>query len=171
ATVVLIGYLKVGLTRASLHLQLLDTRDFGKRDIRTKAYVEEETFTDMTNFVNTDSAEPFGEPLALKGTEELPKWNQLAAKPKCTRQPDPTYSNAARMAKFKGNIVLRVVISQDGSVSDSQILKGAPFGLNKQAMDTVRTWHCEPAEMDGKPVAIMVPVEISFRVEKSFLVY
>src|SRR5262249_52398735 len=44
ATVVLIGYLKVGLTKASLHVQLLDTRDFGKRDIRTKAYVEEETF-------------------------------------------------------------------------------------------------------------------------------
>ena len=59
---------------------------------------------------------------------------------------------------------MRVIIGKDGLIADSQILKGAPFGLNKQALETVRTWRCQPAEVDGQAVAAMVPIEVSFRI-------
>src|SRR5262249_39680342 len=158
----LIGYLKVGLTRASLHLQLLDTRDFGKRDIHAKAYVEEETFTDMTNFVNTDSAEPFGEPLPLNAPADAFDFSKRTVRkrpelPRCTYHPDPSYTNAARTVKFQGSLLLRVVVSKEGEVPNLQVWKGLPFGLNKQALDTVSKWHCEPAALDGHPVAATVP--------------
>jgi len=69
ATEVLIGYLKIGLTQANLHVQLLDTHDFAKRvrDMQAKTFVEEEVFRDVSNFGSFESAEPFGEPAALKG--------------------------------------------------------------------------------------------------------
>lgn len=171
ATEVLIGYLKIGLTQANLHVQLLDTHDFAKRvrDMQAKTFVEEEVFRDVSNFGSFESAEPFGEPAALKGANEAVDVSRsgsgkITAIPHCTYQPDPSYTNAARTVKFKGNIVLRVIIGKDGLVADSQILKGAPFGLNKQALDVARTWRCQPAEVDGQPVAAMVPIEMSFRI-------
>ena len=171
ATVMLIGYLKIGLTQASLHVQLLDTHDFAKRGRGTpaKSFVEEEIFRDVGNFGSFESAEPFGEPADLKGSKEAvdasrggPK--KVTSVPHCTYQPDPSYTDAARTVKFKGNIVLRVIIGKEGSITDLQILKGAPFGLNKQALNAVRTWRCQPAEVDGQPVAATVPIEVSFRI-------
>jgi len=171
ATMVLIGYLKVRLTQANLHVQLLHTHDFAKRvrDIQAKTLVEEEVFRDVSNFGAFESAEPFGEPAALKGSNDAVDATRtgagkISAVPHCTDQPDPSYSNAARMVKFKGSIVLRVIIGKDGYIADSQVLKGAPFGLNKQALDTVRSWRCQPAEVDGQPVATMVPIEMTFRI-------
>jgi TonB family protein len=171
AATVLIGYLKIGLTQANLHVQLLDARDFGKRirDPQAKSFVEEEVFRDVSNFGSFETAEPFGEPAALKGANEAVDASRsgsgkITAIPHCTHQPDPSYTNAARAVKFRGNIVMRVIIGKDGLIADSQILKGAPFGLNKQALDTVRTWRCQPAEVDGQPAAAMVPIEVSFRI-------
>jgi len=171
ATVVLIGYLKIGLTQASLHVQLLDTHDFAKRgrSAPAKSFVEEEVFRDVRNFGSFDSAEPFGEPAALKGSNDAVDTSRggpgkITSIPHCTYQPDPSYTDAARTAKFRGNIVLRVIIGKEGSIADLQILKGAPFGLNKQALDAVRTWRCQPAEVDGQAVAAMVPIEVSFRI-------
>jgi TonB family protein len=168
ANAVLIGYLKVGLTQASLHVQLLDTRDFGKRDIRGKTYVEEETFKDVSNFGDLESAEPFGEPQALnapKDSFDYSKHNtgDRATPPHCTYKPDPSYSNAARTVKFHGTLILRVIISKDGDVPSLQVLKGLPFGLNRQALESVSKWRCEPATVDGQPVSALVPIEVSFR--------
>ncbi len=168
ATAVLIGYLKLGLTQASLHVQLLDTRDFGKRDIRGKTYVEEQTFNDISNFGAVEPAEPFGEPQALdapKDTFDYSKHNlgDTVKPPHCGYKPDPEYSNAARTVKFQGTLVLRVIISKDGEIPSSQVLKGLPFGLNKQALESVSRWRCEPATVDGQAVSAMVPIEVSFR--------
>jgi len=171
ATTVLIGYLKIGLTQANLHVQLLDARDFGKRirDMHAKSFVEEEVFRDVSNFGSFESAEPFSDPAELKGSNDAVDTSRggsrkITTMPHCTYQPDPSYTDAARTVKFRGNIVLRVIIGKDGLIADSQILKGAPFGLNKQALDTVRTWRCQAAEVDGQAVAAMVPIEVSFRI-------
>jgi len=171
ATAVLIGYLKIGLTQANLHVQLLDARDLAKRtrDMPGKSFVEEEVFRDVSNFGSFESAEPFGEPAALKNSDDAVDMSRggsrkITSVPHCTYQPEPSYTNAARTVKFRGNIVLRVIIGKDGLIADSQILKGAPFGLNKQALETVRTWRCQPAEIDGQVVAALVPIEVSFRI-------
>ena len=57
-----------------------------------------------------------------------------------------------------------MIIGKDGFIADSQILKGAPFGLNKEALDAVRNWRCQPAEVDSQVVATMLPIEMSFRI-------
>jgi TonB family protein len=168
ATAVLIGYLKVGLTQANLRVQLLDTRDFGKRDIRGKAYVEAATFNDVSNFGALESAEPFGEPQPLSAPKDALDFSKHIAgerstPPQCTHHPDPSYSDAARTVKFQGTLILRVVISKDADVPSLQVLGGLPFGLNRQALETVSRWRCQPAMIDGQPVAATVPIEISFR--------
>jgi TonB family protein len=84
--------------------------------------------------------------------------------PACIYCPAPLYDDAARAAKYQGTIVLSVVVTPDGRSDSILVLKGAPFLLNKQAMEAVQKWKFKPAEKDGKPVRVRVPIEITFRV-------
>jgi len=84
--------------------------------------------------------------------------------PACIYCPAPLYDAAARAAKYQGTIVLSVVVTPDGRSDSILVLKGAPFLLNKQAMEAVQKWKFKPAEKDGKPVRVRVPIEITFRV-------
>jgi hypothetical protein len=101
------------------------------------------------------------------------------APPKCDYCPDPKYTAEARSAKYEGNIVLEAVITTEGKaayvratqvttldkqVVGAQTLDRAWVSLEETAIDTVKQWRLKPAhDTDGKPVAALVPIEISFR--------
>ena len=84
--------------------------------------------------------------------------------PECIYCPPPLYDDAARAAKYQGTIELSVVVTPDGRSDSVLVLKGAPFLLNKQAVEAVQKWKFKPAEKDGKPVRVRVPIEITLRV-------
>jgi TonB family protein len=84
--------------------------------------------------------------------------------PECIYCPPPLYDDAARAAKYQGTIELSVVVTSDGRSDSILVLKGAPFLLNQQAIEAVQKWKFKPAEKDGKPVRVRVPIEITLRV-------
>jgi len=101
------------------------------------------------------------------------------APPSCTHCPDPKYTVEARSAKYQGNIVLEAVITTEGKVTyvraiqvttlDKQVV-GTPaldrawVSLEETAIDSVKQWRFKPAHgTDGKPVAVLVPIQITFR--------
>lgn len=162
ATVVLVGYLKVGLTEATLLVQLLDTKDFAARNAAAKTRVEEAVLKDIGNLSGLEPAEPFPpSPRELPG--EFEKLETGTTHPRCDQR-DPEYTDAARRVKFKGDVVLRAILSKEGQIVATQPLKGAPYGLNQSAERAVRQWKCQPATKDGQPVAVLLPIESSFRV-------
>lgn len=83
--------------------------------------------------------------------------------PLCGYCPDPDYSNPARAAKFQGTVALSIVVTAQGQVTGVYVLKGAPFGLTAQAISATKNWRFQPGQKDGKPVAVRVPIEITFR--------
>ena len=84
--------------------------------------------------------------------------------PACIYCPPPLYDDDARAAKYQGTIELSVVVTPDGRSDSILVLQGAPFLLNKQAVEAVQKWKFKPAEKDGKPVRVRVPIEITLRV-------
>ena len=86
-----------------------------------------------------------------------------AGLPTCVRCPDPGYTPGSRSAKFQGSVKLSVVVTENGKAASIYVLKGAPFGLTTQAIETVRGWEFKPGQKDGKPVAVRIPVEFTFR--------
>jgi TonB family protein len=84
--------------------------------------------------------------------------------PECIYCPPPLYDDDARAAKYQGTIELSVVVTPDGRCDSILVLQGAPFLLNKQAVEAVQKWKFKPAEKDGKPVRVRVPIEITLRV-------
>ncbi len=84
--------------------------------------------------------------------------------PTCVYCPEPQYSEEARKAKWQGTVVLQVVITPDGRAANITVVKGPGMGLEEKAVEAVRTWRFKPAlGPGGKPVAVLVPVEVTFR--------
>ena len=83
--------------------------------------------------------------------------------PKVIFQPDPEYSEEARKAKFQGTCVLWLVVGPDGRPRDIRVQRTLGLGLDEKAIEAVKTWRFEPALKDGKPVAVQINVEVSFR--------
>jgi len=83
--------------------------------------------------------------------------------PRVIYQPDPEYSEEARKAKYQGVCVLWLVVGPDGRPRDIRVSRTLGLGLDEKAVEAVKTWRFEPAMKDGKPVAVQINVEVSFR--------
>ncbi|MDE3179410.1 MAG: M56 family metallopeptidase, partial [Acidobacteriota bacterium] len=63
---------------------------------------------------------------------------------------NPRYTREARMAKLSGDLVLAVVVNNEGRVvSIKEVSKPLGKGLDDSALKTVSAWKFKPAERDG----------------------
>jgi TonB family protein len=83
--------------------------------------------------------------------------------PKCTHMPNPPYSDGARRLKLSGIVTAEAVINSEGRLENIRIIRGMPGGLNETVIATLRTWQCDPALKDGKPVPVIVPFTTTFQ--------
>lgn len=82
--------------------------------------------------------------------------------PKVLHKVDPSYTEAARKARFSGTNLLRVVIDVDGKAKDIKVVKGIGYGLDEEAIECVQQWNFAPATKDGKPVPFEGTIEVNF---------
>jgi TonB family protein len=77
---------------------------------------------------------------------------------------DPRYTQAAMDAKIEGDVLLSVVVEEDGSVSDVTVTQSldSVYGLDDQAVNAARQWTFNPATKNGTPVAVAVTLQMRF---------
>jgi len=85
--------------------------------------------------------------------------------PKCIRKVDPIYPEEARKEGIQGVVILSVKTDEKGNVVQIKILKSESSMLNKPAVDAVRQWKYEPFYSKGKPVPVVFPVTIKFKLK------
>jgi len=83
--------------------------------------------------------------------------------PRAIYKPDPEYSEEARKAKYQGTVILGLIVDSFGRPKGLKVEHGLGMGLDEKALEAVRNWKFEPAEKDGKPVAVAISVEVQFR--------
>jgi TonB family protein len=83
--------------------------------------------------------------------------------PGCSHCPQPSYTDAARSAKYQGNAKFNVVVDENGRASSINLLNPAGHGLDVEAIKVIRTWEFKPATKQGKPVPACVTIEVSFK--------
>jgi TonB family protein len=66
----------------------------------------------------------------------------------------PVYTELARRARVAGTVVVEAIIDQQGDVTNAQVLRGLPMGLDRAAVNAVQTWKFKPATLNGKPVKV-----------------
>jgi TonB family protein len=82
--------------------------------------------------------------------------------PKCANTPSPSYTEAARAVKLNGTAITEAIINTNGQLESIRIVRGLPHGLNEATIAKMKTWQCNPAQKDGKPVAVPVQFEVKF---------
>jgi len=83
--------------------------------------------------------------------------------PKLIFDPEPEYSEEARKAKYQGTCVLSVIVGPDGMAHDIKVTNTLGLGLDEKAIEAVKKWRFEPAVKDGKPVNVLISVQVNFR--------
>ena len=73
----------------------------------------------------------------------------------------PNYPEVARLAGIEGDVTLRVLIGDDGTVRDLRPVLGPPV-LARAAMRAVEQWRYAPALVDGHPVDVVTTVTFAF---------
>ena len=76
---------------------------------------------------------------------------------------EPNYTQEARDAKIQGVVQLSSVVDENGLAQDIKILRSLDKGLDENAILAVRQWRFKPGQKEGKPVAVQVTIEVSFK--------
>jgi TonB family protein len=82
--------------------------------------------------------------------------------PGCSYCPQPSYTDAARSAKYQGTAKFNVVVDENGRASSISLVDPGGHALDVEAIKVIRTWRFKPAIKEGKPVAVCVLIEVSF---------
>lgn len=79
-------------------------------------------------------------------------------------KPNPQYSEEAREGRVSGTVILKVVLSSSGKITNIEAEKSLPRGLTEKAMEAARQIKFVPAMKDGKFASQRVQVEYNFSV-------
>lgn len=76
----------------------------------------------------------------------------------------PEYPKMSQRLGEQGTVMLAVLVKSDGSAGDVEVKSSSGFPrLDRAAIDAVKSWHFNPATVDGKPVDKTYDVPITFK--------
>jgi TonB family protein len=81
-------------------------------------------------------------------------------------EPNPAYSNEARILKMEGDVVLEVVFLASGRMQVTRVVSGLGYGLDEAAIQAAKQIRFRPAKRNGQPVDFPAHVRIEFRLSK-----
>ena len=85
------------------------------------------------------------------------------APPVLLKEVRPGYTDEARRRSIEGDVLLEIVVRQDGSVGNVRVTRSLGAGLEQKAIDAVRQWRFGPARRQGQPVDVVVEVSVEFK--------
>jgi TonB family protein len=87
--------------------------------------------------------------------------------PQVVTEVRPEYTQAARRARIEGVVLLEAVVLTNGQVGDVRILRSldSRLGLDDQAVKALKSWRLNPGTHRGRPVPVIVTVELTFRLK------
>lgn len=82
------------------------------------------------------------------------------------RQVKPPYTADAMRLRIQGSVWVECVVLPDGSVGDTRIIRSLDprHGLDEEALAAARQWRFKPGTLNGKPVPVVVSIELMFSV-------
>ncbi len=77
-------------------------------------------------------------------------------------KPEPQYTEEARKNSITGTVVLRVVFSRTGEVTNIRAMQSLQGGLTEKAIAAARQIRFVPATRNGQPVSMYMQLEYNF---------
>ena len=81
-----------------------------------------------------------------------------------TASPKPTYTAEAMRARIQGAVLVECVVQPTGQCSDIQVVRSLDpmYGLDDEAIRSVKGWRFRPGMRMGQPVPVLVSIEVTF---------
>jgi TonB family protein len=95
----------------------------------------------------------YAQPVSAPESRSVFGAGEVQKKARVFKAPLPVYSDAARAAKAKGEVRLRLVLRGDGKVKYIFAVKPAKHGLTEAAIEAARLMEFEPAIREGRRVS------------------
>jgi TonB family protein len=83
---------------------------------------------------------------------------------KLIKSVQPNYPAMAKSQHVSGNVQIDALIDADGNVSAMKVLSG-PALLREAALQSLKQWKYQAAELDGKPTSMHLTVTLQFRAQ------
>jgi protein TonB len=80
---------------------------------------------------------------------------------KLVRKVIPQYPPLAKTARISGVVHLVGIVARDGTIQNLQLISGHPL-LARAAIDAVKQWVYQPTLLNGEPVEVIAPIDVSF---------
>ena len=81
----------------------------------------------------------------------------------CPQRTPPPYPALSRRRGETGSTLLRVELDEQGRVGAAEVVRGSGYArLDAAALDTVKTWHCQPAQQQGQAVRAVALQSFTF---------
>jgi TonB family protein len=87
---------------------------------------------------------------------------EVTSKARLISKPEPQYTEDARKNQITGTVVLKVVFSSNGQVTNIRTVSGLPYGLTERAIAAARQIKFTPATKDGHQVSMWMQLEYNF---------
>ena len=104
----------------------------------------------------------------LEGGGTLPqdtaiyKGAEVDTKARLISKPEPSYTEEARNKAVVGTVVLKVIFSSSGKVTNIRVVQGLPEGLTERAIAAARKIKFIPASKEGRFVSMWMQLEYNF---------
>lgn len=80
---------------------------------------------------------------------------------KLLRKVTPLYPPLAKAARISGIVRLIGTIDKDGAIRNLEVVSGHPI-LARAALEAVQQWVYKPTLLNGNPVEVIAPIQVSF---------
>lgn len=93
--------------------------------------------------------------------------NEVDKKPVATSKAQPFYPYRAKRRKIEGEVILHIVITAQGRVSEVKVVSAKPAGyFEDAAVKAVKKWKFKPGQVDGENVAVKREQTIKFSLQE-----
>jgi TonB family protein len=96
------------------------------------------------------------------GYDKIFTGKDVTSKARLISKPEPQYTEDARKNQITGTVVLKVVFSSSGQVTNIRTVSGLPHGLTERAIAAARQIKFVPATKDGHQVSMWMQLEYNF---------
>lgn len=104
-----------------------------------------------------------GLPLETKPAgETVYSGRDVDKKAKLQSYPPPEQPDTGKSKPITGTVILKVVFTADGRVTNIQVVKGLPNGITDRAIEAAKKIKFIPATKDGKFVSMWMQLEYNF---------
>jgi protein TonB len=83
-------------------------------------------------------------------------------RPNIVKQVPPIYPRELMGQRVEATLLVKCVITEDGSLTNCRILKGVPY-LNEAVLAAVEKWKYTPVVFEGHPVRVDYTITIHVR--------